>query len=437
MSARVMVSLGLVLLACKAKDKRPDDPVARVASIEPGLAKVRKLEFKAKVPASIQSAADFRKFVHGAVQKEAGDVRDQSDALVALGLLPKATDLGRAVEDAYATQAAAYYNPDAKQFYFVMVPTNKDSLDLVTAHELTHALQDQNFDFKRYMTEAPNEDARAARRFVTEGDAMFASIAYLIYDKTHLTELSHAQVAAMRGKLEEIASMEPSAMAAMLKAQNSTSSHPDPGIQKSLDAIDTIPLTVLVPLLDAYMKGAVLALDAYDRDGWTGVDALYANPPESTEQVLHPNERLLARIDHPHRVTLPSFEGYTPVASDVLGELQWGVYFTLWKHEGDGHEEENWDGDRYAVVRSKDGRLVALISTIWDTEYSAKVFYDSYLSTLETRYHGEVSVEDDHALVKHGDDSTWLFLHGKEVYVVDGGNDDKLINLLIDGTKFE
>jgi hypothetical protein len=215
---------------------------------------------------------------------------------------------------------------------------------------------------------------------------MLSSIVYMVFDKTHLSELTPEQVTAMRKKLEEIAALDPPAMVALMRQQASSSSHMDPELKKSLDAMETIPRAILVPLIDSYMKGAVLAIDAYDLGGWRAVDALYRDPPESTEQVLHPMERLLKKRDHPRRVTLPKLEDLAMVHSDVIGELEWQVYFSLWKHVGDGHEEQNWGGDRYAVVRTRDGKLVALIATIWDTEYDAKIFFDAYVSTLTTRY---------------------------------------------------
>lgn len=267
---------------------------------------------------------------------------------------------------------------------------------------------------------------------------MLTSVAYLVYEKTHLAELSREQVAAMRDKFEELANLDPSAMAEMLKQQAVASSHIDPQIQKSLDAMGSIPRTILVPLLDSYMKGAVLALAAYQQGGWRAVDELYRDPPESTEQVLHPSERLLAGVDHPRRVTLPtSFDGYTLVSSDVLGELQWSVYFSLWKHEGAGREEQNWDGDRYAILRSKEGKLVALVATIWDSEYDATLFHDAYLSTVKTRYGGKVTVDGNLTFVRHGDDATWVYRDKESLYIVDGGLEVDLVRALVDGTTFE
>lgn len=444
-SVRMRLSACVVVLSmCGCKDgDRPatkgesTDPLVRIEALKPKLARARQLAFKTDVSASYQSTTDFRDYMRRSAKKEQQRLKERSNALVALGLLPSDTDFASAIEHAYATQAAAYYDPDVKRFYFVMAPTNIMMLDVVSAHELTHALQDQHFGLTTYFAGADTSDALTARRFVVEGDAMLSSMACLIYDKTNLAELTSDQISAMRPKLEEIANAAPSNMATMLRQQASASRSMDKDLEKSLDALDSIPHTILVPLMDAYMKGAILVLDAYERGGWASVNALYDRPPESTEQVLHPNERFLAAVDHPRHVTLPQLNNYTLIDSDVLGELQWGVYFSLWKHDGGDSIQQNWDGDRYAVLRSKDGSLISLVATIWDGEYDAKQFYDAYASSIVTRYAGERRTEGDDTIVEHDGVATWVIRERERVYIVDGAVDNGVVEALIDGTTFE
>lgn len=432
------------LWVCGCKEREPaatqpesTDPLIRIDALKPKLAKVRGLDFKTAVSASYQSTVDFRGYMHRSAEKDSARIKDRTAALVALGLLPAGADFGAATENAYATQAAAYYDPQTKRFFFVMPPKDITTLDIVSAHELTHALQDQHFGLTKYLTDAESSDALAARRFVVEGDAMLSSMACLIFAKTSLAELSREQIRAMRPKLEEFANADPAIMATMLRQQASATSVMDPELEKSLNAMSSIPRTILVPLMDSYMKGAVLVLDAYERGGWRAVDALYKEPPESTEQVLHPNERLFSSTDHPHRVTLPSFDDYTLVESDVVGELQWSVYFSLWKHEGGDSIQQNWDGDRYAVLRAKDGSLISVIATIWDGPYDAKLFYDAYASSVEARYRGKRRTEGADTIIEHDGVATWVTVAQNRVYIVDGAVDTSVISALIDGATFE
>src|SRR6266581_710741 len=104
------------------------------------------------------------------------------------------------------TQAGAYYDPAAKAFFLVMVPDNELILDTISAHELTHALQDQHFDLAHYLPSdgSIDDDAASARRFIAEGDATFAMLLYSIHAFTGDT-LSRDIGARLRPQIEQFA----------------------------------------------------------------------------------------------------------------------------------------------------------------------------------------------------------------------------------------
>src|SRR6185436_6312774 len=72
----------------------------------------------------------------------------------------------------------------------------------------------------------------------------------------------------------------------------------------AIEATARLPPVIIVPMVEPYFKGALLVSDAWARGGWPAVDDLYRHPPESTEQVLHPVEKLLDRRDPPVRISL-------------------------------------------------------------------------------------------------------------------------------------
>jgi hypothetical protein len=123
---------------------------------------------------------------------------------------------------------------------------------------------------------------------------------------------------------------------------------------------------------------------------WERLNQVYANPPESTEQILHP-ERYLEG-DAPTLVTLDAdavaaalADGgspWEPTYDNVLGEFQLGLW--LKHHLGQGGKParmaeaaaEGWDGDRlYAFER--DGQLVAVQLSVWDSPQEAREFADA------------------------------------------------------------
>jgi hypothetical protein len=408
----------------ETRKKRADAAIERVAGIQPKLAAIRHLSLDHAIPAVYQTKDDFRAFVHREVTKDAANDKGTTPALVQLGLLPPKIDLAAAEEQAFATQAAAYYDPAQKKFFLVMVPDAPAMLDTVSAHELTHGLQDQHFDLKTFMGEGKtklDEDAATARRFLVEGDATFTMLLFAAADTGK--ELTPARIKGMRFQIDMMAGMDTNAMIETVGAQTGLGSG---DFADSMKAMRDIPRAVLVPMMDSYTKGALVSQVAFEHGGWAGIDGLYKDPPESTEQVLHPDTKLFPNRDHPKKVTLPKLPGYTEVTSNVLGELMWQVYFASWKHDGDDHVSEDWGGDRYAVVKGKDGKLVGLIVTVWDTPEAAARFAKAYSSTIPAR-----TAAEGHS------GKIWVKSDGARVVIVDGGEDAALVDTLAAGAKID
>jgi hypothetical protein len=408
--------------------KRAEAALARIPTIKTALATLRGLAFKQEVPAEYQPTEEFRAFVDGEVATElpAAKAEPLATALHHIGLLATPIDLAKTLGDAFVSQAGAYYDPKQKKFFIVMVPTAEIALDTISAHELTHALQDQHFNLETYLSpknKPLDEDQANARKFIVEGEATLTMFAYAGGQSLPAgTSMLDAKTLPMfKMALKAGAAMTIDDFKTMTK-QQAAGAAIDPEIQKSLDAMDAIPPVILVPLLDSYMKGSVAVLAAFEAGGWTEVANLYKNPPQSTEQVLHPDTKLYPKRDLPKAVTLPKLAGFTEVYSNTIGELEWRVYFMLWKKAVAEKAAEGWDGDRFSVVKGKDGGLVGLVVTTWDTPEDATEFATEYAETVANRFPKQ-------------ERKAWVKVKGSTVYVVDGGTDDKLIDKLIKGTK--
>jgi hypothetical protein len=154
------------------------------------------------------------------------------------------------------------------------------------------------------------------------------------------------------------------------------------------------------------MKGTLPVFEAYMAAGWDGVATLYRAPPESTEQVLHPKDKLIGKRDLPVAIDLGAGPaGYKEIHSEVIGELGWRVYFMLWEHPKANDAAAGWDGDRVAVYQKGD-QLVGLIATTWDSVSDAQDFATAYRETLKKRYPGKAPVQVERK--------------GKDVFIVDG-----------------
>jgi hypothetical protein len=431
----------------KAKDGPSREQLAakaleRVPDIQNGVAELRALKFKSAVPAEYQNEAEFRAFVEKEIQRELppDKAKSMSRALHHIGLLKDALDLPKVLEDAMVSQAGAYYDPAQKKFFLVMVPQSDLILDTISSHELTHALQDQHFDLNRYYYghdgDGPpkfNEDELNARRFIVEGEATFVMVAYGGYAMAKVNMLEDKFIKQLRPQLEMFAKMDIEQLRTMTQQQASAFEDMGDDFKKSLEAMDKIPLYILVPLLESYMKGVMPVYEAYLDGGWKSVSKLYTDPPNSTEQVLHPATKLVPKRDYPIAVTLPELEGATEVQSEVLGELGWRVYFMLWepKDVDVNAAAAGWDGDRYTVYE-KDGKLVGLIATTWDDQKEADEFADAYMKSLAVRFpEGKASASKGWDAVSRTDGtSVFLRKNGKDVFIVDGDTDGALLDLV-------
>ncbi len=406
--------------------------LARVPAILRTLAALRGLPMDTLVPAEHQTADDFRAFVRRDLARElpAAKAEQMQAALLHIGLYTKPIDLVKTLEQTMTSQAAAYYDPATKKFFVVMAPDNDMMFDTISAHELTHALQDKHFDLAKYVPVTLDEDASIARRFVVEGDATFSMIAYLTTDKTSADELQ-SMVKRMRPQVEMMAGMGVSEYADVMKQQAAAFSGMDAQIKSSMETMGELPPVIIGPMIASYMKGAVLAMTAYENGGWKTVDALYTTPPESTEQVLHPSTKLYPRRDRPKKVKLPTLIG-TELTQNVIGELQWTIYFQQWG-VAQPDAAPGWGGDRYAVMRGADGALIGYLATTWDSPKDAKEFHDAYVASLKARFAEADTSKPTSGVARRDRGKVFVRLQGSHVFIVDGADDMKALDRLARG----
>lgn len=421
--------------SAETRRQRAEAALARVASISPKLEKIRSLPLKREIPREYQSTADFQKFVKTEIAKELPVTKaaDLSEALFHVGMLKKQGNVAELLEQAFTTQAGAYYDPAQQKFFLVMVPDSELVLDTISAHELTHGLQDQHFDLRAFLPEpaatpALDDDERTARQFLVEGDATFTMFLFALSSITKTTEFDPELLRLLRSQLADFAAKSPQEL---IKENAASFSAMDPEIKKSIDAMNDIPMTLLVPMISSYTYGAQLVAAAFEKGGWAGVNALYAHPPQSTEQALHPMEKLLGRPDRPQKVALGKTAG-VELANLVFGELQWQVYFQLWAPDVRAVASEGWDGDRVSVHRRPDGRVVARIATVWDTSGDAQEFLSAYQASLSARFPGAVGDPEEGGFVRPGNvGAVFARRAGRRVFIVDGADSAKELDALM------
>jgi len=286
-------------------------------------------------------------------------------SLEAFGLIPKGFPLDQFMLDLLTRQIAGLYDPKAQEFYIAdWIPPAEQRI--VMAHELTHALDDQHFHIDAWIKAArPNDDAQMAREAVVEGSAIAAMIDY--------------DLRAFGRSIRDLPDISP--MVAMAIGDASRC----PGFEKA-------PPFVRDAIGFPYFSGAIFTQRVLKAgSGWAGFQKVFARPPASTQQILHP-QLYLGEVD-PVAVALPPLDGilskdWTRLDENVLGEF--GLEEVLKQSATPAVAESlaaEWAGDRYAVFEQQPSKRLLLVFFVrFAKPQDAAGFFSAYRQALDKKY---------------------------------------------------
>ena len=281
-----------------------------------------------------------------------------------LGILDAETDLFELLVNLYSGSVLGFFDSDEDKIYVVDNDDDLSARDVLTyAHEYAHALQHRNFDLKAALDalDDADTDRSLAYRGLVEGDATIVEVLYFNYELT--------------GQQQTEARQESSASAD--------------------DPFADAPRLVRDSMLFPYTRGFEFTVQLLQQaGGWALIDDAFANPPVSTEQVLHANKFL--EYETPVPVVLPSLggalgEAWSEAGQDTLGEFLISSYLAMTGEEGVAAESTaataaaGWGGDRLALWEHADGGLVLAWRLVWDTEDDASEFYDAARDALRAQ----------------------------------------------------
>jgi hypothetical protein len=271
-------------------------------------------------------------------------VAEEKARWLAFNLAPADADPAKILLAVLDEQVAGFYDPHEKKL-FVRHDGSfpPDLLRIVLAHEIEHALQDQNFGIPD-LAALPDDDQRLAHSALLEGDAMAAMTAYAAQRAGKPVKEAIAQSAA-----------------AMLQAGTD-------GLTGNAAQLKQAPPVVREELLFPYARGFALVAEAYGRGGWAQVDKLFARPPVSSHQVLHPEAYFAG--EEPLAVPPPALpSGAKLLARGRMGELGARLALETCLDPEVGRDfVQSWAGDAYVVYE-----LHGHAELIWESAWSAGV----------------------------------------------------------------
>jgi len=330
--------------------------------------RVRQLRFAKPVPVWVENRARITEYVSTQIQEE--ELERARVVYTALGLLSPELDVRALLLRLLGEQVVGYYDPDGKQLVVrddIMrgfaarstleadVPNELAEARIVLLHELVHALQDQQLGLSTHIHVERDTDQSNAFHALVEGDATLAMLGYALErEQIPLRRLTSNPLQVR--SFSEVVRRSPLAGSELEQA----------------------PPIVRVPLLSSYVDGLSFCATLHGRGGFTAIDRAHTTPPQSTEQILHPERAASGKaMDEPTRIELADLreleqKGYELIREDTLGELEMGVYFSQASaDEPAKRAAEGWDGDRIRVYRTKDKQAAVVWLSVWDSERDA------------------------------------------------------------------
>ena len=280
----------------------------------------------------------------------------------AFGLLPKGFDLDNFMIDLLTEQIAGLYDPKSHEFYVAdWIPAADQKM--VMAHELTHALQDQHFKIDNWVKAArPNDDAELARESVLEGSAMAAMVDYLLQGTGR--------------SLQDLPDIDPSMLV---------------GDMDSTPMLKKAPPFLRDALIFPYLDGLNFSAAIVRPKGWDALSGVFAKPPVSTQQIMHPATYFSFRI--PPKADLPSLDkdlgsDWVRLEDNLMGEFGWKEVLKQFLGEDRATPlAAAWSSDRYILFEQKKTKKLVLIARIdLSDKRATSRFFSSYSEALDKKY---------------------------------------------------
>jgi hypothetical protein len=350
------------------------------AELQKEVAEAGGVAFRYDVTLECIDRAELARYLRDVFDSEypEGRARAEERTLRALDLLPAGTDLRALRARVLEQNIAGFYDerPGRKRLYAVsadrrLTPANQ----LILSHELRHALQDQYVDLHAALPSSIGDfdDRRLAWLSLMEGDATLVMERFLLRRLPGIPEDAGEASALVAGAMP-------------------------------MPSIPGAPPVVRDQLVLPYLAGLDFARALWKRGGTQALREAWSRPPESTEQVLHPEKYFAGEA--PRAVEeIPAPPGAGPLSEGVLGEM---LTRTLLE---DGFEEAaaGWGGDHFRAF-DLSGRTLLAWKSVWDSSRDAEEF-GAALRVRFRRTHGPAEARSGFSVFRSGG---WSLAVGEE-----------------------
>jgi hypothetical protein len=298
------------------------------------------------------------------------------------GLLPRDFNLETFLVALLKEEVAGYYDPKTKTVNLLdWVPIEEQ--EPVMAHELTHALQDQDINLQKWMkkgdkdlaeirkdptpADIENDEIDNAREAVIEGQAQAMMFQYAIAPTGHTITSNPALVDAMQ---EET-----------LTGTSSTK------------VFNQAPIFLKESLTFPYSYGMGFVIKLMQQGGKEkAFGGVLRNPPHTTRQIMQPETYIAGEKIEPMRVPdfKRDFKDYNKFDIGAMGEFDVAVLIEQYADKKLSKKMyPEWRGGYYYAAKPKadtTAPLALLYVSRWSSPESAAAFAGIYAASLKERY---------------------------------------------------
>jgi hypothetical protein len=345
-----------------------------------------KLPIKRMVPKKLADRDQVEKYIISKMDEDEDTKRFERSSIVLkkFGLIPRNFELRPFLVKLMRDQVAGFYDVKTKTVY-LLDWVDPEIQKPVMAHELTHALQDQNFDLEKWGKDTERDkaekagdynkaialdEASTAETAIVEGQGMITLVDWMLKPYGRNAADSPAVIASMSSGMESDDSSEVMKEAPML-------------LRESL----------IFPYRDG-MRFVSAVLEAQGREA--AFSGLFHRPPMTSYEVLTPKAYLeqkeVKALPLPNMKALLG-ENYSEYDLGAMGEFDAEL---LMKQFGDTRTARTvtpeWDGGSYfaALRKGADPAQTSSIALVyvsrWKTQEAAIDFAKIYAGSLVQKY---------------------------------------------------
>jgi len=329
------------------------------------LSEITGWDVRRKVPSKMLSKDDFRRYVESRMKQDSNkqEIHNEEITLKMFGFVPQDFNLAAETVELVSEQAAAFYDYNKKRLFILESTTEGLEQRVALAHELAHALADQHHPLGKFLNKgSPDDDAETAREAVMEGQATYLAWA-AIAQSTKGVDLDK-----IIEKLSE-----------------------DTGDSSAFPVFNKEPLYMRESLVFPYDSGLKFQYAIYRKHGRESFDELFAHPPQSTQQIMHPDAYLGEKkpLDpQPPKLEKPVARKFKLLGEGSMGEFDHNVLFRTYLPEKESAEAaSHWRGGSYRLYQNKREKYPVLTYVSeWDSENSARRAFEMYRKVMKARW---------------------------------------------------